>query len=45
MSFATSDQLLVSNYFVSSDYRVETFRFSNGVTFGEAEVLALIPPA
>ena len=44
MRFSTRDQLVVSNYFLSSDYGVETFRFSNGVTFGEAEVLALIPP-
>ena len=44
MRFSTRDQLVVSNYFVSKDYGIETFRFSNGVTFGEAEVLALIPP-
>ncbi|MCP9838554.1 hypothetical protein KBY84_13715, partial [Cyanobium sp. N.Huapi 1H5] len=44
MRFSTRDQLVVSNYFVSKDYGIETFRFSNGVTFGDAEVLALIPP-
>ena len=45
MNFTTKDQLTVSNYFLSSEFRVETFRFSNGVAFGEAQVLALIPPA
>ncbi len=45
MSFTTKDQLVVSNYFLSKDYAIEAFRFSNGVTFGAAEVLALIPPA
>ncbi|MCT0208868.1 calcium-binding protein, partial [Synechococcus sp. CS-1332] len=45
MNFTTKDQLTVSNYFLSNEYRVEAFRFSNGVTFGEAQVLALIPPA
>ncbi len=45
LNFATLDQMLFSNHFVSADYRVESFRFSNGVTFGEADLVALIPPA
>jgi Ca2+-binding RTX toxin-like protein len=45
LTFSTKDQLVVSNYFLSQDYRIEAFKFSNGVTYGEAEVLALIPPA
>lgn len=45
MNFVTKDQLLVSNYFLAKEHRIELFQFSNGVSFGEAEVLALIPPA
>ena len=45
MNFSTRDQLSILNYFLSSDFRIEAFQFSNGVTFGETQVLALIPPA
>lgn len=45
LNFLSRDQLTVSNYFLSRDYGIEAFRFSNGVTFGEAQLLALIPPA
>jgi Ca2+-binding RTX toxin-like protein len=45
MNFVSRDQLLISNYFLSSDFKVEAFRFSNGITFGETQLMALIPPA
>ncbi len=44
MNFVTRDQLMVSNYFLSSDFKVEAFRFSNGVTFGETQLMALLHP-
>ncbi|KAF0652657.1 hemolysin-type calcium binding protein [Cyanobium sp. Copco_Reservoir_LC18] len=44
LRFSTKDQLIVSNYFLSRDYGIEAFRFSNGVTFGEADIHALILP-
>ena len=45
IDFTTNDQILVSNYFVSRDFRIEEFRFSDGVTWNEANVMGLIPPA
>ncbi len=45
INFHSKDQLSVSNHFLSRDYAIEAFRFSNGVTLGETQLLALIPPA
>jgi len=44
MNFVTKDQLLVSNYFLAKEFRIESFQFSNGITLGESDVFALIPP-
>ncbi|WP_305798580.1 calcium-binding protein, partial [Synechococcus sp. CCY 9618] len=43
--FNTKDQLLISNYFTGAEHRIEAFQFSNSTTWGQADVLALIPPA
>jgi Ca2+-binding RTX toxin-like protein len=43
MNFFSRDQLLISNYFLSGDFKVEAFQFSNGITFGETQLMALIP--
>ncbi len=44
LNFVTNDKLLVSNYFLAKEHRIELFQFSNGVSLGEAEMFALIPP-
>ncbi|MEA5391908.1 calcium-binding protein, partial [Cyanobium gracile UHCC 0139] len=44
MKFSTKDQLVVANYFLSPANLIESFRFSNGVTFAESDILSLIPP-
>ena len=43
IKFTTSDQLLVSNYFLGASHRIEEFQFSNGIAWGHVDVLGLIP--
>jgi Ca2+-binding RTX toxin-like protein len=43
--FVSMDQLLVSNYFQGADFRIEAFQFSDGVTWGQKEMMAFIPQA
>lgn len=45
MNFVTRGQVLISNFFLAKEYRIESFQFSNGLTLTQADVLALIPPA
>ena len=44
INFVSNDQLLVSNHFLSESYRIEEFKFSDGIVWGQADVVALIPP-
>ncbi|MCP9929980.1 hypothetical protein KBY82_04195 [Cyanobium sp. AMD-g] len=45
INFVTGDQVLISNFFLAKEYRIESFQFSNGFTLTQADMLALIPPA
>ncbi|ALR02920.1 calcium-binding protein [Xylella fastidiosa] len=42
IKYGTSDQLTISNYFYSAEYKVEQFTFSNGVTWDEAAIKARV---
>jgi hypothetical protein len=38
MQYASTDQLTVQNHFASDSYRIEQFRFQDGVLWGQAEL-------
>lgn len=38
MQYGSSDQLTLQNYFVGDAYRIEQFRFEDGVVWGQAEL-------
>ncbi|WP_276525573.1 calcium-binding protein, partial [Xylella fastidiosa] len=40
IKYGTGDQLTISNYFYSAEYKVEQFTFSDGVTWDEAAIKA-----
>ena len=42
IKYGTSDQLTVSNYFYDAVYRVEQIKFSDGVTWKDAEIKARV---
>ncbi|WP_071869958.1 calcium-binding protein [Xylella fastidiosa] len=42
IKYGTSDQLTISNYFYSAEYKVEQFTFSDGVTWDEAAIKARV---
>ncbi|QJP51531.1 hemolysin [Xylella fastidiosa subsp. multiplex] len=42
IKYGTGDQLTISNYFYSAEYKVEQFTFSDGVTWDEAAIKARV---
>jgi hypothetical protein len=40
LRFVSSDQLRVQSYFYSPSQRIENFRFSDGVVWGESAILS-----
>jgi hypothetical protein len=38
MQYASTDQLTVQNHFANESYRIEQFRFQDGVLWGQAEL-------
>ena len=42
ISYGVTDQLILSNYFVGLDYQVQNIKFSDGVVWSQADVLAQI---
>jgi hypothetical protein len=40
LRFVSSDQLRVQSYFYHPSQRIESFRFSDGVVWGESSILA-----
>ncbi len=44
LQFNTEDRVLVSNQFLVSQFRIEEFRFSDGVKWFESDVMSLISP-
>jgi hypothetical protein len=45
MQYASTDQLTVQNQFASDSYRIEQFRFQDGVVWGQAELDQRLLPA